>query len=62
MSFALKVCARGILTFVQFIIVVIFVVSLAAIAAIGCLGTRKRSRSYEIPNVLFDRFKGRDLA
>jgi hypothetical protein len=57
MSFALKACAREILTFVQLIIVVTFVVSLAAIAAPDCLGARKRSRPSEIPNVLFDRFR-----
>jgi hypothetical protein len=57
MSPALKACARGVLTFVQFIIVVAFVVSLAVIAALGCLGARKRSGASEIPNVLFDRFR-----
>lgn len=57
MSLALKTCARGVLTFVQFIIVVAFVVSLAVIAALGCLGARKRSRASEIPNVLFDRVR-----
>jgi hypothetical protein len=57
MSPALKACARGVLTFVQFIIVVAFVVSLAVIAALGCLGARKRSGTFEIPNVLFDRFR-----
>jgi hypothetical protein len=57
MSLALKACARGVLTFVQFIIVVAFVVSLAVIAALSCLGARKRSRACEIPNILFDRFR-----
>ena len=57
MSLALKACARGVLTFVQFVIVVAFVVSLGVIAALGCLGARKRSRASEIPSVLFDRFR-----
>ena len=56
MSLALKACARGVLTFVQFTIVVAFVVSLALIAALNCFGARKRSRACEIPNVLFDRY------
>jgi len=57
MSLALKACARGVVTFVQFMIVVGFVVSLAVIAALGCLGVCKRSRASEIPNILFDRFR-----
>ena len=57
MSLALKTCARGLLTFLQIIIVVAVVVSLAVIAALSCLGARKRSRACEIPNVLFDRFR-----
>jgi hypothetical protein len=56
MAAALKVFARGTLTFVEIIIVVLFVASLAAMAAIGCLGPRKRNRASEIPGVLFDRF------
>ncbi len=57
MSLALKTCARGLLTFLQIIIVVAFVVALAVIAALSCLGAGKRSRACEIPNVLFDRFR-----
>src|SRR5437764_14172398 len=57
MSPALKACARGVLTFLQIVIVVAFVVSPAVIAALGCLEARKRSRACEIPNVLFDRFR-----
>ena len=57
MSPALKACARGVLTFLQIMIVVTFIVSLAVIAALNCLGARKRSRACEIPNVLFDRFR-----
>jgi len=56
MSLALKACARGVLTFVQFTIIAAFVVSLAMIAALSCLGERKRSRACEISNVLFDRY------
>ena len=56
MSLALKACARGLLTFVQIIIVVAFIVSLAVIAALSCLATRKRNRPCEISNVLFDQF------
>jgi hypothetical protein len=56
MAAALRVFARGTLTFVEIIIVVLFVASLAAMAAIGCLGARKRNRASEIPGVLFDRF------
>ena len=56
MGLVLKTCGRGVLTFVQFIIVVAVVVSLAVIAALSCLGARKRSRACDIPNVLFDRF------
>jgi len=56
MSLALKACARGVLTFVQFTIIAVLVVSLAVIAALNCLGARKRSRACEIPNVLFDRY------
>src|SRR5215472_8363443 len=43
MSLDLKACARGLLTFVQIIIVVAFIVSLAVIAALSCLATRKRN-------------------
>jgi len=57
MSLALKACARGLLTFLQIVIVGAFGVSLAVIAALGCLGARKRSRACEISNVLFDRFR-----
>ena len=57
MSLALKAFVRGLLTFVEITIVVIFVLSFAVIAALGCLGARKRSRTCEIPNVLFDRFR-----
>lgn len=57
MSLALKACGRGVLTFVQFVVVTAVVVSLAVIAALNCLGARKRSRVCEIPNVLFDRFR-----
>ena len=56
MSLALKVCTRGVLTFVQFTIIAGFVISLAIIAALSCLGARKRSRACEIPNVLFGRY------
>ncbi len=57
MSLVLKTCARGVLIFLQIMIVVTFIVSLAVIATLNCLGARKRSRACEIPNVLFDRFR-----
>ena len=55
MTAALKVFARGTLTFFEITIVVLFVASLAAMAALGCLGVRKRNRSFEISGALFDR-------
>jgi hypothetical protein len=55
MAAALKLFARGTLTFFEIIIVVLFIASLAAMAALGCLGLRKRRRPSEIPGVLFDR-------
>ena len=54
MTAALKVFARGTLTFFEITIVVLFVVSLAAMAALGCLGLRKRNRPFEISGVLLD--------
>jgi hypothetical protein len=57
MAPALKVFARGTLTFFEITIVVFFIASLAAIAAVGCLMGRKRNRAPEIPRVLFDRFR-----
>lgn len=53
MAAALKVFARGTLTFVEIITVVLFVASLAAMAALGCLGARKRSHASEILDVRF---------
>ena len=56
MSLALKACARGVLTFVQFTIIAALVLSLALIAALNCLGARKRNRASEIPNVFLHRY------
>jgi len=57
MTLAVKACTRSVLTFVQFTIIAALVVSLALIAVLSCLGLRKRSRTCEIPNALFDRLK-----
>jgi len=57
MNLVLKACARGVLTFVQFMIIAALVVSLGLIAALNCLAPRKRSRASEIPNVLFGRYR-----
>jgi hypothetical protein len=59
MTFVVKTCARGVLTFAQFSVVAVCVLSLAVIAALNCLAARKRSRPGEIPNVLFDRIRDR---
>jgi hypothetical protein len=52
MAAALKVFARGTLTFFEITIVVLFIATLAAMAALGCLGVRKRNRPFEISGVL----------
>ena len=54
MAAALKVFARGTLTFFEIAVVVLFIASLAVLAALGCLGARKRNRPSEISGVLFD--------
>ena len=55
MAAALKVFARGTLTFFEITIVVLFIASLAAMAALGCMRARKRKRPSEISGVLFNR-------
>ncbi|HWH91424.1 MAG TPA: hypothetical protein VNV64_06475 [Candidatus Binatia bacterium] len=52
MAAALKVFARGTLTFFEIAVVVLFIASLAALATLGCLGARKRNRPSEIPGAL----------
>ena len=54
MTAALKVFARGTLTFFEITIVVLFVVSLVTMAALGCLGVRRRNRPIQISGVLLD--------
>jgi hypothetical protein len=55
MAAAVKVFARGTLTFFEIGVVVLFIASLAALAALGCLGARKRNGPSEMPGGLFDR-------
>ena len=52
MAAALKVFARGTLTFFEITIVVLFIASFAAMAALGCFGVRKRNRPFEIVGAL----------
>jgi hypothetical protein len=55
MAAALKVFARGTLTFFEITIVVLFIATLAAMAALGCLGVHKRNHPFEISGVLLNR-------
>ena len=54
MAAALKVFARGTLTFFEITIVVLFIASLAAMAAVGCLGVRKRTVRSKFQVCCFD--------